>query len=178
MDIADRVLILNHGHIEQIDNPKEIYHSPSNPFVYNFLGHYNVFKAVKDSSGKISILNKEASSMIQKEKWYNKHKIVSNIANIFTSKSDLITNKKIEEYFEAFVRPHDIEISKKPLGTEYIEANVTHLNLAAPLVKLELESPQYELIQAEISHEDFKNLSIKKGDLVYIRARQVTMFTE
>ncbi len=179
LDIADRVMILNQGHIEQIGTPQKIYHEPINSFVYNFLGHYNVFNAVKDNSGKIVILSKEASNIITKEKWYHKHKIVSNIASVFSSnKSEVINNLEIKEYFEVFVRPHDIEISNKPKGPEYIESTITHINLAAPLVKLELESPKYELIQAEISHEIFKNLDLEKGNIVYLKAKQFTMFTE
>ena len=178
LDIADRVMILNNGSIEQIGSPKEIYHSPDNPFVYNFLGHYNVFKAVKDSQGKISILNKQISNLAKPEKWYNKHKIVSSIANLLIpNKTSQIDNQNIEEYFEVFVRPHDMEITNKPISDEYVKATITHLNLASPLVKLELESPDYELIQAEISQEKFEKLQLKKSDQVYIKAKQFTMFT-
>ncbi len=176
LDIADRVMVLNNGHIEQIGKPQEIYHQPENPFVYNFLGHYNVFNAIKDGNGKISILNKEASILIKKEKWYHKHKIVSNIASIFTSNKPEVTGT--EECFRVFVRPHDIDISNKPSDKEYIESIITHINLAAPLVKIELESPKYELIQVEISHEHFNNLYLQQGDTAYVKAKQFTMFTE
>lgn len=175
LDVADRIMVLNSGRIEQIDSPEKIYHEPDNSFVYNFLGHYNVFKAVKDVNGKVSILDKQESSMIKKEKWYSKHKIVSSIANMFTvhKKNE---HEKMEEYLEIFVRPHDIEISRKSTGGDDIEAYITHINLAAPLVKLELESPKYELVQAEITHEVFNNLQISKGDVVYLKPKQFTMF--
>lgn len=178
LDVADKVMILNNGHIEQIGTPKEIYHTPYNPFVYNFIGHYNVFKAIKNNNGKVSILNKETSLTAKKEKWYNKHKIVSNIASIFTPNKLETTNNQIDEYFEVFVRPHDIELSNNPIDSEYIESTITHINLASSLVKIELESPKYELIQAEISHDVFNNLEIKNGDTVFVKAKQFTMFTE
>ncbi len=178
LDIADRVMILNSGSIEQIGTPKEIYHSPDNPFVYNFLGHYNVFKAIKNKQGKISILSKQTSNTAKPEKWYNKHKIVSSITNLLKpSNIDPTETQQIEEYFEVFVRPHDMEVTNKPTSDEYVKATITHLNLASPLVKLELESPDYELIQAEISQEKFESLQLKKGDQVYIKAKQFTMFS-
>ena len=173
LDIADRVVILNDGKIEQIGTPQEIYHSPINAFVYNFLGHYNVFKAIKDSQGKISILSKQASKLVKPKKWYNKHKIVSSIANIFQSNKG---TAEAGEYFEIFVRPHDMEITNKTKEKDYIPAIISHLNLAGPLVKLELESPEYEVIQAEISQEKFESLKLKKGDLIYTKPRQITMF--
>lgn len=176
LDIADRVLIMRHGNMEQIGTSEEIYHNPCNPFVYNFLGHYNVFKAIKSAKGELAILNKAVSKEFKKEKWYHRHKIVSGIASIFST-NKLDHNQQNEEYFEIFVRPHDIEISKKHKNNEYVEAVITHLNLAAPLVKMELESSEYELIQAEVSHEIFEKLEVKIGDLVYIKARQFTMFT-
>ena len=174
LDVADRVMILNNGSIEQIGDPKTLYHSPDNAFVYNFLGHYNMFDAIKDSQGRVSILSKQAHKNIIHKKWYSKHKIVSSIAKLFkTEKRE--TEEKIE-YFEIFVRPHDMEIVKQTNSEEYIEANVIHINLAGPSVRMELESSGYELIQAEISHENFERLDLKKGDIVYTKARQFTMF--
>jgi sulfate transport system ATP-binding protein len=169
------VIILNKGKIEQIGTPKEIYHSPANEFIYNFLGHYNVFKATKDSEGKISILSKKDCSLAKPKKWFNSNKIVSNIANIFRS-SKTENSLRPKEFFEVFVRPYDMEISSKQKNDDYIKAVITHLNLAGPLVKLELESPEYELIQAEISQENLDILKLNKGDIVYTKPKQITMF--
>jgi sulfate transport system ATP-binding protein len=36
---------MNHGRIEQVGTPEEIYHEPANAFVYEFLGDVNVFHA-------------------------------------------------------------------------------------------------------------------------------------
>ncbi len=44
MDVADRVVIMNEGKIEQIGTPEEVYDHPENPFVYDFLGSVNLFK--------------------------------------------------------------------------------------------------------------------------------------
>lgn len=176
LDIADRVMVLKDGRIEQVGTPQEIYHSPDNPFIYNFLGHYNSFKAIKDSQGKISILNKKSSSLLKSKKWYHKHKIVSKITNLLAQDKTDVNIDNSQSYFEVFVRPHDIEVSNRKISDEYIEAIITHLNLAAPLVKIELESPDYELIQAEITQEKFKDLKLKIRDKVYIKVKEFTMF--
>ena len=43
LEVADRVVVMNHGRIEQIGSPDEVYSSPASPFVYQFLGNVNVF---------------------------------------------------------------------------------------------------------------------------------------
>ena len=43
LEVADRVVVMNHGKIEQIGTPDEVYEQPANPFVMNFLGSVNLF---------------------------------------------------------------------------------------------------------------------------------------
>ncbi|HET8932065.1 MAG TPA: sulfate ABC transporter ATP-binding protein [Polyangiales bacterium] len=44
MEIADRVVVMRSGKIEQVGTPDEVYHSPASPFVYEFLGDVNRFE--------------------------------------------------------------------------------------------------------------------------------------
>lgn len=41
LELADKVVIMNHGHIEQIGSPEDVYHKPQTSFVYGFLGGAN-----------------------------------------------------------------------------------------------------------------------------------------
>src|SRR5436190_1664383 len=45
MTMADRVAVMNHGRIEQLGSPAELYESPRTTFVANFLGQSNLVKA-------------------------------------------------------------------------------------------------------------------------------------
>jgi sulfate transport system ATP-binding protein len=38
MEVADRIVVLNHGRVEQDGPPRELYERPANPFVMGFLG--------------------------------------------------------------------------------------------------------------------------------------------
>jgi sulfate transport system ATP-binding protein len=42
MEVADEIVIMNEGRIEQIGSPAEIFDNPANPFVINFIGEVNV----------------------------------------------------------------------------------------------------------------------------------------
>jgi sulfate transport system ATP-binding protein len=41
LEIADRVVIMRAGQIEQVGTPEQVYHSPASSFVYEFLGDVN-----------------------------------------------------------------------------------------------------------------------------------------
>ncbi|SEH38168.1 sulfate/molybdate ABC transporter ATP-binding protein [Magnetospirillum fulvum] len=41
LEVADEVVVMNKGRIEQIGTPAEIYDQPATPFVFGFLGHVN-----------------------------------------------------------------------------------------------------------------------------------------
>ncbi len=42
MEVADRIVVMNEGRIEQIGSPAEIYDNPASPFVMSFVGAVNV----------------------------------------------------------------------------------------------------------------------------------------
>jgi sulfate transport system ATP-binding protein len=45
MEVADRIVVMNQGRIEQIGTPAEIYDQPATPFVMSFVGAVNVLPA-------------------------------------------------------------------------------------------------------------------------------------
>lgn len=44
MEVADRIVVMNQGKVEQIGSPVEIYDQPSSPFVMRFVGEVNEIK--------------------------------------------------------------------------------------------------------------------------------------
>ena len=43
LEVADRVVVMNHGKVEQQGSPETVYDHPASPFVFEFLGNVNVF---------------------------------------------------------------------------------------------------------------------------------------
>ena len=52
LSMADRVVVMNHGALEQVGTPRDIYESPASPFVADFVGRVNVLNAVSLGQGR------------------------------------------------------------------------------------------------------------------------------
>jgi sulfate transport system ATP-binding protein len=63
LEVADRVVVMNTGRIEQVGAPEEVYNHPATPFVYNFLGNVNLFHGRIDD-GKAYINAKETGHVV------------------------------------------------------------------------------------------------------------------
>jgi sulfate transport system ATP-binding protein len=48
MEVADRIVVMNEGRIEQVGSPDEVYDRPATPFVLQFLGDVNLFHGRRD----------------------------------------------------------------------------------------------------------------------------------
>jgi len=57
MTLADRIVILNQGRIEQVGTPEEVYNQPANIFVAGFIGapKINLIPAVYEQAGRVNI---------------------------------------------------------------------------------------------------------------------------
>jgi spermidine/putrescine ABC transporter ATP-binding subunit len=54
MSMSDRIAILNHGRIDQVGTPGEVYERPANPFVGRFLGEANLIEGtIAGQSGEM-----------------------------------------------------------------------------------------------------------------------------
>jgi sulfate transport system ATP-binding protein len=152
LEVADRVAILRVGRVEQIGTPEEIYDNPASPFVYDFLGNVNLFSGrVRD--GTVVIGGTEFA--------------VPETAG--ESDSDAI----------AFVRPHDIRVTREPGGPANLAARVIRSNAAGPLANLELvrldTGGQFTV---QLSKEQFQQLQPKAGEPVFVELRNVKVFSD
>ncbi|MDI7743722.1 sulfate/molybdate ABC transporter ATP-binding protein [Lysinibacillus fusiformis] len=150
LDVANRIIVMNNGQIEQVGTPEEVYEHPASPFVYDFLGNVNLFK------GRL-----------------HKGKLTQGHFEI-----DVPTY--LDSYDEAvgYVRPHDIHIEKEQQSKDTVAAKIVHIHLVGPIVQIELkrEDNVDEYLEAEITKEHYKELDIKNGDTVYIRPKQLKVF--
>lgn len=148
LEVADRVVVMNHGQIEQEGSPESVYHHPSNAFVYKFLGNVNLFHArVEDGKAYISepVNGRPAESEGQQL---------------------------------AYVRPHLMDIEREARRSDSLPVRVKHINSAGPLVKVELETARGDSIHAEISHEQFQKLRLGRDEAVFVTPKDMKLFGE
>jgi len=55
LSMADRIVVMNQGVIEQIGSAIEVYREPASPFVADFVGRVNVLTATVDGPGRVRI---------------------------------------------------------------------------------------------------------------------------
>jgi iron(III) transport system ATP-binding protein len=55
LSMADRIVVMNSGRIEQVGTPREIYGVPATPFVADFVGKINVLPAVAEGDGRFRV---------------------------------------------------------------------------------------------------------------------------
>jgi sulfate transport system ATP-binding protein len=52
MEVADTVVVMNAGRIEQVGSPEQLYEAPATPFVYEFLGDVNLLSPTQSRTGE------------------------------------------------------------------------------------------------------------------------------
>jgi len=194
MEVADRVVVMSQGNIEQVGTPSQVYNEPTNAFVYDFLGNFNAFEGWKGADGIAHITEYEVNVDNGSEReaakagWLSKQPVISTMLhslmpryfNEETSRPIVKKTAKAKERsgkaITIFARPHEMEVTKILDDKEYIKARVVHINPAGSLVKLELERKNGSIIQAEIPKELFVSLNLAKNDEVYTRPRDTRIF--
>jgi iron(III) transport system ATP-binding protein len=55
LSVADRIVVMNQGAIEQVGTPLEVYREPATPFVADFVGRINVLPALAEAGGSVRL---------------------------------------------------------------------------------------------------------------------------
>jgi sulfate/thiosulfate transport system ATP-binding protein len=152
LEVADRVVVMNEGRIEQIGTPEEVYEHPASPFVYNFLGSVNLFHGrVHAGEARMGSLAVEAPE----------HASAADSPAI------------------GYVRPHDLELIRHRNGEPSLPATVRHVSAVGPRVRVALERRDTGgSIEAELSRERYLELGLQAGEEIYVRPRKLRVFVD
>ena len=154
LEVADRIVVMNEGQVEQIGAPDDVYEHPATPFVYQFLGDVNLFHGRVDQG------------------WA---KIGESDIHLPEQEPELSSESAL-----FFVRPHEIEVTRtNGYGIKGIGAYVRDIRRYGAVVRLELERIDGDgYVEAVLSREEFKANDVRKGDEVVLQPKRVKVFPQ
>ena len=148
-EVADKVVVMNEGRIEQTGTPADVFEHPANAFVMDFLGNVNVFP-VQLLDGRAMLGHVEMP-----------------LPHVPTTGDE----------GRVFVRPHELELTRTREGSAALEAKITHINPAGSVVKVRLIAEQFGLlVNVDVGPERYTALRLKAGEVVYISPKRARMF--
>ncbi len=150
LEVADQIIVMNKGNVEQIGSPREVYEKPSTPFVFDFLGQANRFDA-EHHNGTVHI---------------GENKIILPV-----------TAHAPQGKVIAFARPDELHIHAQPHENS-IEAIFVREVWIAGKVIAELQDHQGRLIEIALSPEEARQHQFRPNQNVWISASQLHLFAD
>jgi sulfate transport system ATP-binding protein len=150
IEVADTIVVLNRGRIEQSGVPSEVYDLPTSAFVHRFLGQVNELPVqVRDGRAYLGPID------------------IASASDVNAGAGEGSAPNKF-----ALIRPHEIEIGPETVGWP---AAVVAVRVIGPIVRLELcvtGQPANEPLEAEISRERYEAERYTVGQKVGRRFRR------
>jgi sulfate transport system ATP-binding protein len=147
-EVADRVVVMNHGRVEQIGAPAEVFDKPANDFVMRFLGHVNVLDA----------------------------ELAGGRARIGGVSFAIADHPGDARGGRVYVRPHDVELARSPADGA-VPARVLRITPLSGGLKIDLSVPAIgSRLRADVDWERGTALGLRDGDDVFLSLRRARVF--
>ncbi|WP_288379563.1 sulfate/molybdate ABC transporter ATP-binding protein [uncultured Massilia sp.] len=149
LEVADQVVLMNKGRVEQLGTPDAVYNQPASPFVYGFLGNVNLFH------GRV-------------------HEGVLASGDVKLQAAGARDGQGI-----GYVRPHDLDVERYTPGAEGVVAKLRRAHAIGPLAQLDLErADNQQLIEAVMPNELFARHGFREGDTLVVKPRRIEVFVD
>ena len=150
LEVADQIIVMNKGKVEQIGSPREVYEQPATPFVFDFLGQANHFKG-ENNDGVLHT----ASSRI-----------------IIPSEVNAPQGKVI-----AFARPHELHIHTQPKDNAIPAIFIRELWFAGKIIA-EVQDLDGNLIEISLTQDESNQYKFKVNQSVWVSVSHLHLFSD
>ena len=148
-EVADEVVVMNQGRIEQRGTPEQVFEHPANRFVIDFLGNVNVFH------GRVQAGRAHLGPLTLAYPEYPHHE--SRAAAVY-------------------IRPHELEIERSANGSS-VQARVERINPTGSVVKIGLVAvADNSNLNVDLSAVRYTELALKTGDTVWLSPKKIRVF--
>jgi sulfate/thiosulfate transport system ATP-binding protein len=166
LEVADRVVLMNQGVVEQVGSPQDVWDHPASPFVYGFLGDVNLFHG-------------------------RAHEGLLHLDGVAIDTPEHAGAQNAQAF--AYVRPHDLDVQRYHAGDgvdaagrpQGIVARLSRAIVVGPIARLELlpvESTQPAghdpLIEAQIPAQQFREMDLREGETLVVSPRKARVFLQ
>ncbi|MEY4755225.1 MAG: hypothetical protein RJA34_123 [Pseudomonadota bacterium] len=158
LEVADRVVLMNQGQVEQMGTPQDVWDHPASPFVYGFLGDVNLFHG-------------------------RAHEGQLHLGDVALDAPEHAQAQHAQAF--AYVRPHDLQVQRYTPGAVGIVAHLQRAIVVGPVARLELlptdlqePSGHDPLIEAQIPSELFRSLGLKEGEKLVVSPQKARVFLQ
>jgi sulfate transport system ATP-binding protein len=148
LELADRVVIMNEGRVEQDGTPDAIVEHPATPFVMTFVGEANVFQG-RVQSGRAIVGPWSVE--------YPDHGSGEARAAV------------------AYVRPHQMRVSRDE-RIDGLEATIHDVRTSGAVVRLAVRTARDEAVQIDVSREEYERLRLEVGAKVRVTPTRLRVF--
>ncbi|WP_048994878.1 sulfate/molybdate ABC transporter ATP-binding protein, partial [Burkholderia multivorans] len=150
LEVADRIVVLNRGRVEQVGSPQEVYDHPQSAFVYEFLGAANRLPGTVAERGFVA----EGAA------------------------APIAVDADFAGPAHAYVRPHDLQLwpAAEAGHRDGIAVDVRRVIPLGGSVRVELESRAGGALEAELDRDAWRALSLQVGDGATAVPRAVRVF--
>ncbi|AMW78446.1 sulfate ABC transporter ATP-binding protein [Acinetobacter sp. TGL-Y2] len=148
LEVADQIIVMNKGNVEQIGSPREVYEKPATPFVFDFLGQANRFEG-QNSNGVIQIGEDRIQVPLAKD----------------APQGEVI----------AFVRPDELRIHAQPTDNAFQATFMREVWIAGKVVA-ELQSRQGNLIEILLTPDEAKLHQFRPNQTVWLSPSSLHLF--
>ncbi|HEY1598063.1 MAG TPA: sulfate/molybdate ABC transporter ATP-binding protein [Pirellulales bacterium] len=149
-EVADKVVVMHGGRIEQEGTPQDVFEHPANAFVMDFLGNVNVFHG-RLQSGR------------------------AHVGGLELEYPDYPHDEAMPATL--YVRPHELDLEHSPTGTGSLRVLVDRVNPAGSVAKIFVRSEEFGIgMHVELSAERYAELRVRPGDSLYVSPRKVRVF--
>ncbi|CAG9180764.1 sulfate/molybdate ABC transporter ATP-binding protein [Cupriavidus respiraculi] len=156
LEVADQVVLMHRGRVEQVGSPEAVYEHPATPFVFGFLGNVNRFHGRLEPGQGGGVLH------------------MADGALPVTHGHDAVAGDAV-----AYVRPHDLDIERYAPGAEGIVVTLRRALTLGPVAQLELErEDSHQLIEVALPLERFRHAAFREGELLAVRPRRLRVFPQ
>jgi sulfate transport system ATP-binding protein len=147
LEVADRIVLMDHGKVEQVGTPQEVYERPATPFVYGFLGAVNRF--VGHARGGVLHIGE--------------HQLPGAGNSVGSGE------------VQAYARPHELQIVVDE-SAPGLAATVERVLTFGASARVELIGPDGAPLEAELTRDQAEALQLRGGQRVRLSAARLSLF--